>query len=204
MGNILPKSSFKSETLSDMKSIDPRDLYFINALKSGDREGIHQLFYLELRPLLEGILRHVYKGTVDYDGMVNELFLHLSQDNWHRLDTFTASGESRLKAWMSPVAWRYFISNHAQYFMPEASDDDLKRLGQTPSHDSDPHALMDVESVFARMPNERYVRVLRLMLVDGFSPKETADILGTSVANVYNLKHRAIEQFINCFGEEVG
>lgn len=58
---------------------------------------------------------------------------------------------------------------------------------------------MDVKSTFGRMTNKRYVQVLQWMLVDGYNAAEVAGMLGTTTANVYNLKHRAIVNFIEVY-----
>ncbi|MCM1141568.1 MAG: hypothetical protein NC453_23600, partial [Muribaculum sp.] len=60
---------------------------------------------------------------------------------------------------------------------------------------------MDVESTFKRMSNKRYVQVLKWMLVDGYDADEVAKLLGTPVSNVYNIKHRAIEQFVETYND---
>ena len=52
---------------------------------------------------------------------------------------------------------------------------------------------------FEKMPKERYAQVLRWMLVEGYDANEVASKLNTSVANIYNIKHRAIVQFVEIF-----
>jgi DNA-directed RNA polymerase specialized sigma24 family protein len=63
----------------------------------------------------------------------------------------------------------------------------------------DAEITMDVNSTFERMANKRYVQVLQWMLVDGYNADEVADRLGVTVANVYNIKHRAIVQFVEVY-----
>ena len=58
---------------------------------------------------------------------------------------------------------------------------------------------LDVESTFAAMSNQKYVMVLRMLLHEGYSPEEVAKALGTTVSNIYNIKHRAIVQFVQTY-----
>ena len=58
---------------------------------------------------------------------------------------------------------------------------------------------LDVEATFARMTNATYVQVLKWMLVEGYDAEEVALKLDKTVANVYNIKHRAIVQFVKVY-----
>lgn len=60
---------------------------------------------------------------------------------------------------------------------------------------------IDVNAVLLRMPNQRYAEIIRLLLIEGYAPHDVADILDIRVANVYNLKHRAITQFTELYGQ---
>jgi hypothetical protein len=51
---------------------------------------------------------------------------------------------------------------------------------------------MDVEHLFARMPNQRYVHVIRRLVLEEASPKTVADELGITIDNLYNIKKRAM------------
>jgi DNA-directed RNA polymerase specialized sigma24 family protein len=64
---------------------------------------------------------------------------------------------------------------------------------------SDVDIRMDIEKVMKMMPNRRYAEVLKLNLYYGYSAEDIAVILDTTVSNVYNIKHRAIVQFVETF-----
>ena len=57
----------------------------------------------------------------------------------------------------------------------------------------------DVMSTFENMSNERYVQILQWMFVEGYEADEVAEKLNTTKSNVYNIKHRAIVQFVETF-----
>ena len=58
---------------------------------------------------------------------------------------------------------------------------------------------MDIERTLSRMKNDRYVAVIRLLIIEGRETEEVANILDTSIQNIYNLKHRAIAQFLELY-----
>ena len=51
------------------------------------------------------------------------------------------------------------------------------------------------------MQNRRYADIIRLLLIEGYPAQDVAEMLGMKVSNVYNLKHRAIVQFIELYGQ---
>lgn len=53
---------------------------------------------------------------------------------------------------------------------------------------------IDVLSYLDRMPNEKYRMVLSLLFLEDKDYEEVAEVLNTSVSNIYNIKLRAIEQ----------
>ena len=60
---------------------------------------------------------------------------------------------------------------------------------------------IDVNAVLRKMQNRRYADIIRLLLIEGYPSQDVAEMLGMKVANVYNLKHRAIVQFIELYGQ---
>ena len=60
---------------------------------------------------------------------------------------------------------------------------------------------IDVNAVLSRMPNQRYAEIIRLLLIEGYASQDVADMLDMKVENIYNLKHRAINQFIELYGQ---
>ena len=51
---------------------------------------------------------------------------------------------------------------------------------------------MDITALFERMPNKRYVNVIRRLVLEDAEPKDVAEELRVSVDNLYNIKKRAI------------
>lgn len=179
--------------LADFSPLPDDD--YINGLKTGNPDITRSFFYDLCRYPLTDITRSLMGGVLDYDDVVNELYLYLSTDNWRKLDTFRAFNGCRLSSWVSVVAWRFFMQARTR-LLHQASTDMAELETGASSIDIDIEISIDVENTFAAMPNKRYVSLLRLMLIEGYDTIETAQKLGTSVDNIYNLKRRAIQQFI--------
>lgn len=184
---------FPTSSLSDFTPMPDTD--YIDGLKTGYPVVTRGFFYDLCRYPLADITRSLMGGTLDYDDIVNELYLYLSADNWRKLDTFQSLNGCRLSSWVSVVAWRYFMQARPR-LLHQSSADMTEIASQAATSPLDIEIAMDVENTFAAMPNKRYVQLLRLMLVEGYDSVETAGRLGTTVDNIYNLKRRAIQQFI--------
>lgn len=181
------------------------DAEIIVGLKSSDsfiRDFyVKRLFYKELRGLLSAIQYSLFKGRVEYDELVNELYVYLSQNNWAALDTYRGDNKARLNSWLSKVAWRFFMNSYrksSRLLMEDAID----YGGRSPVMISDDEIRMDIESVLRKMPNRRYAEILKLNLHYGYTAEELSVIMDTTVSNVYNLKHRAVMQFLSIYGQK--
>ena len=174
------------------------DAEYIAGLKKGDNRVTESFFYGLCNYLLNDIKYSLMSGSVEYDELVNELFIYLSKDNWHKLDTFAGINGCSLCSWITRIAWRYFLKQHERLLGRETLDVDDVQICDTVDG-LDAEIVLDVNTTFKSMPNKRYVQVLKWMLVDGYDADEVAAELGTTTANVYNIKHRAITQFVEVY-----
>ena len=176
------------------------DADYIAGLKNGDNHITESFFYGLCNYMLNDIRCSLMHCDVDYDELVNELFIYLSKDNWHKLDTFSGINGCCLFSWITRISWRYFFKQRSHLLAKRVID--LKEIQKTNNIDNlYVEITMDINTTFERMPNKRYVQVLNWMLVDGYDAEEVAKLLRTTVANVYNIKHRAIVQFDETYNE---
>lgn len=190
-GNKRQINHIDAEIILGIKSSDPAISEFY----------VKRLFYIELKALLTTIQYSLYKGTIEYDELVNELYIHLSRNNWDALDSYRGDNKARLSTWLSRVAWRFFMNSYrksSRMTSDEGSALDCVKSAETLS---DVDIRMDIEKVMKMMPNRRYAEVLKLNLHYGYSAEDIAVILDTTVSNVYNIKHRAVMQFISIYGQ---
>lgn len=183
------------------KQLNNQDAIFIEALRNSDNAICRQFFYKEIGGILRKIRIEVFRGNVDFDEMVSELYLYLSRDNWEKFDSFDGKNRCRLRTWMIPVAWRYFLSIRERLLNSENSDDNPGAIRDYADDDLRIQIAIDVNAVLSKMPNRRYAEIIRLLLIDGYAAQDVADMLDMRVENVYNLKHRAITQFIELYGQ---
>lgn len=174
------------------------DAEYIVGLKSSNNHITESFFYGLCNYLLNDIRYSLMEGNVEYDELVNELFVYLSKDNWHKLDTFSGINGCSLCTWVTRIAWRYFLKQRERLLGKIVFDITEIQIGNT-TDNLDAEIAMDVNTTFERMPNKRYVQVLRWMLVEGYDAEEVAVKLNTTAANAYNIKHRAIVQFVEVF-----
>lgn len=179
------------------------DIDYINGLKTADQKITYRFFYELCGYILYDIRSTLLQDRVEFDDMVNELYVYLSDRNWHKLDTFAALNGCRLSSWMIPLSWRFFLQRRA-YLLGMSVDNSMEvgKVKDDYMDEFDIEVLLEVEQTFAVMPNKKYVQVLRWLLIDGYNPDEVAVRLHTRVSNVYNIKHRAVVQFIKYYGEQ--
>lgn len=176
------------------------DADYISGLKRGDSKVIESFFYSLCSYTINDIRWSLTQGRLAYDELVSELYLYLSANGWRKLDTFEGKNGCSLKSWMVRLAWRYFMQQKARLLSETSALEYEKSDGAEETADSlYLEIAMDVESTFGRMANKRYVQVLRWMLVDGYEADAVAKFMGTTASNVYNIKHRAIVQFVETY-----
>lgn len=174
------------------------DAEYIEGLKRSNNHITESFFYGLCHHMFNEIKYSLMDGNVDYDELVNEFFLYLSKDNWHKLDTFIGINGCSLCSWITRIAWRYFFKQRERLLGKMTSD--ITEIQVSECIDNlDTEIAMDVNTTFERMPNKRYVQVLQWMLLEGYDADEVAAKLNTTVANVYNIKHRAIVQFVEIY-----
>ena len=190
--------------IGNRRQVNHIDAEIIVGLKSSDSAirdfYVNRLFYKELKPLLCTIQYSLFKGTVDYDELVNDLYIHLSRNNWSALDSYRGDNQARLSSWISRVAWHYFMNSYRRLSRVLPDEDGVLESMKPYTVVSDDDIRMDIEEVLKLMPNRRYAEVLKLNLYYGYPAEDIAVLMNTTVSNVYNIKHRAVMQFISIYG----
>ncbi len=101
--------------------------------------------------------------------------------------------ESTLYQWLKTTAIRFclklktdgiVIDNESQ----EPLDNRSRNTGNTESS----QAKMDINALLRQMRNQRYAKVIRMLMIDDMTPDEVAKELSVTVDNLYNIKRRAM------------
>ena len=166
------------------------DKQIVEALIERDEQVTQQFFFENCRPLFLSIIRYLFSYEVDYDEFVSEFYLYLMERDAYRLRQ--CEGRSTIYQWLKVTATRYFIAKRNRMVNMEPSN-----RGETPSamdscDQRSQMAKIDMEQLFAQMPNRRYVYVIRRLCLHEADPKVVAEELNISVDNLYNIKKRAM------------
>jgi DNA-directed RNA polymerase specialized sigma24 family protein len=195
--------SHKDENIKfiDMRNISRNtwknisDVQYISGLKKGDNQITESFFYGLCNYSLNNVKYSLMKN-VEYDELVSELFIYLSKDNWHKLDTYNRVKDCSLRSWMTRITWRYFFQQKKRLLGRDILSDDGQIFNVLDKGNVGIETAVDIDIVFKRMANKRFAKVLQWFFIDGSDVEDIAVKLDTSKANVYNIKHRAIEQFV--------
>lgn len=169
------------------------DQEIIQKLIDKDPWVTKSFFFDHCKPLFLSIIKKVFDYPVDYDEFVNELYVHLMENDARRLRTVKLDGT--LYGWLLTTATRYFRNkkNHGNMIDDEGKDT-LYEEKDSLSPGAMAEAQMDVEWLLGTMSNERYVFVIRKLVLEDMDPEELAGQMGVTTANLYNIKKRAIAQ----------
>lgn len=168
------------------------DREIIQGLIARNNQITQSFFFEECRPLFCKIISVVFSYEVDYDEFVNELYVYLMENEAQKLKDFQY--RSSVYMWLKVLAIRYFIKkrDHLIDVNPENTPYDM--LEPACANYDDQTAVIDMERLFSQMKTERYVYVIRKLLIEDYEPEQLAIEMGVTTANLYNIKRRAIEQ----------
>lgn len=165
----------------------------IQGLINRDPKITQQFFYQDCRPLLYDLIGDIFSTRVDYDELINELYLHLMANDAARLKTF--QGNSSLFHWLKRVAHNFFLDLKLRHRVIEnESSERLYEQNEELTDVSEQEAQMDVAALLDQIENERYRLVLQRLVLDGMDYDELAELTGLKKSNLYNIRKRAMAQ----------
>ena len=151
-----------------------------------------QFFFMECRPLILSIIHRVFDNQkVDYDEIISELYIYLMTDDARRLRQFRF--ESTFYQWLKTTAIRFCLKLKTGSIVID--DESSKPLDNRHRHTGSTEisqAKMDVDNLLRQMRNQRYAKVIRMLMIDDMAPDEVAKELSVTVDNLYNIKRRAM------------
>lgn len=176
------------------------DQEIIQGLIARDDRITRDFFFVLCRPLFLSIIRKVFDFGVKYDELVNELYLYLMEDDARKLRNFKY--RSSVYQWLKVVAVRFFIKRREE-LIEKKGEEPLYEGETVPTTDgwcavgsanNAYSAKCDLQRLFSLMPNKRYVYVIQQLVIDDCEPEKLAEEMGINVANLYNIKRRAMDQ----------
>ena len=164
----------------------------INGLINRDNQLTEDFFFVKCRPLFISVIKQVFDYEVEYDELVNELYLYLMQDDAIKLRNFQY--RSSIYQWLKVLAIRFFLKKRGQVIEDNSHEALYDVQSQAPATMSNRDAEFDIERLFKAMPTKRYVNVIRRLILEDCEPEELAKEMDITTANLYNIKRRSIAQ----------
>ncbi len=168
------------------------DQEIIQGLIKRDNKITEEFFFEKCRPLFCKIINLVFSYEVDYDEFVNELYVYLMENDAQKLRNFEF--RSSVYMWLKILAIRYFIKKRGRMIDGNPQNPPYEVQEQPTNEESAEETKADLERLFKQMPTQRYVYVIKMLLIEDREPIQLADKMGVTTANLYNIKHRAMEQ----------
>ena len=168
------------------------DREIIQGLIARDNRVTEEFFFVKCRPLFCNIMKLVFNYEVDYDEMVNELYVYLMDDDAMKLNNFQY--RSSVYQWLKILAIRFFIKRKERMIDDTSQETPYDGYQQTAEIEMDITAEGDMERLFDKMPNKRYVYVIRRLIFEDWEPEQLAKDMNITTANLYNIRRRAMAQ----------
>lgn len=154
-------------------------------------------FLKKYRPLFVNTISLIFDYQVDKDECINELYYFLLKNDAEKLRQF--QGRSTLGCWLKKVVIRFFLDL-------KKSKRIIDNISKEPSYETEGNggegemidtlsaieAKEDLERLFELMGNDRYVMVIRSLVLEDRDPKQIAKFMKITTANLYNIKKRAL------------
>ena len=168
------------------------DQEIIQGLIARDNRVTEEFFFDRCRPLFCSIMKKVFDYEVEYDELVNELYVYLMENDAIKLRNFEY--RSSVYQWLKVLAIRFFIHKRGRMIDDTSQETPYDGSQQTADSESDMTAEGDMERLFDNMPSKRYVYVIRRLVLEDWEPEQLAREMNITTANLYNIRRRAMTQ----------
>lgn len=188
-------------TSNRLPSAKYSDATIVEGLIAGDRRITEHFFYRECAGMLTHIVFSVFDGKADASELLSELFIYLAANDWYKLRQFDF--RSKLTTWLTVVAIRFFQKKRRQLIENDSSEAlMLTEADSTPFETDYSEKEERVRAAVAKMKNERYRTVVEMIELENRPLEEVAAHLGVTMANLYNIRHRALAQLATVMGRK--
>ncbi|MDR0982993.1 MAG: sigma-70 family RNA polymerase sigma factor [Culturomica sp.] len=169
------------------------DRELIDGILANDEEIIRIFFFECCAPMFRYIVAKVFRNREEQDELINELYIYLHENDWYKLRQFNF--RSKLTTYVSVVAMRFFMRMRNR--MIEFDLDSALYLQNEDTTYDIQDAKMDLNTILSSLPNERYRKVIYALYIEDVEPEMLAQEFDITIANLYNIKRRALTQLIN-------
>lgn len=167
-----------------------------------ERDSIvtYWFLYVKCRPLFLKLIKTLFNHPIEYHEFADEVTVFLLENNERRLRQFDY--KSTLCHWLKICLVRYFLRNDdvmiedATKESPYVLESENLRQDEVVDHIGALNAKLDMEMLLEELAasNRRYAYVIKRILLDDAEYETVAGELNVQVANLYNIKRRAMEE----------
>jgi len=168
------------------------DQEIIQGLIARDNRVTEEFFFVKCRPLFYSIMQKVFDYEVEYDEMVNELYVCLMENDAIKLRNFEY--RSSVYQWLKVLAIRFFINKRGRMIDDTSQETPYDGRQQMADLEKNMTAEGDMERLFDNMPSKRYVYVIRRLILEDCEYEDLAKEMNITTANLYNIRRRAMAQ----------
>lgn len=189
--------TFDTSNFSDGMLLNESEI--IDGLLARDDDVTREFFFgngaKSCKPLLKSIISYVFSYPVDYDEAVSEFYAYLMENDGYKLRQI--QNRNTLFGWIKVSATRYFIKMRDNLIENRTGEPLMKCAESSISENDESRrdARRDMLAILFKMSNERYAYVLQMLIMNDMEPAELAKRMNITVANLYNIKKRAIAEF---------
>lgn len=177
------------------------DRQIVQAILNRDTEITKEYLYRTCYPLFKSIFDKYYTDCGNCFEFINEIYVYIM---WPHKDTHVSKLASfgfrcSLPMWLKIVAENFchqlytkksnfqtdsLIENDRNGTISDSLDEKMQSLN-----------MQDVRKILIAMPNDRFRRLIEIRYLEEKSNEETAELLGVTMPNYYNMHKRAKTQF---------
>jgi RNA polymerase sigma factor (sigma-70 family) len=174
------------------------DVAIYNGLLNNDETVIQYVFYDHFRTLLQhNATKTAGNKNVDFEDLIQELFLYISKNDWEKLRKYNP--EMPFANWFSVVSYRFFKDYTASMIDSSKNvpidDMDARNILFQRNNKAD-MIMTDITRAIYKVKPPRDAEILKALLLDEEEPLAVANRFGVTVANLYNIKRRALAKLI--------
>lgn len=172
------------------------DQKLIDEVFDGNEDAIVYFFYSKFSSTFQYHIYHIFPYRVDVDELVDEFFLYMYQDDWHRLRTFDAE-KSSLSTWISKVSFRFF-KNYKDTKIDFNGVISISDKWETFRGDwvesIDAGMMLDIHKAISQIKKDRDRAIAEKLFVQDVPFERIAEEFDMTVDYVYTVKNRLTKQ----------
>ena len=171
------------------------DHEIVNALLERNGSVTREFFYRKCYPLFKSVFDNYHTDCDSCVEFMNDIYLHIltpdADTGLCKLEKFKF--ESTLYQWLKTTAIRFCLKLKTDgIVIDDESQEPLDNRNRHTDSTESSQAKMDVDNLLCQMKNQRYAKVIRMLMIEDMTPDEVAKELFVTVDNLYNIKRRAM------------